>query len=154
MQLALLHRFSHPLPINTLLVLNALKDAPRSSLEQISKRTNLPETVVKVIVEKSVEAGLVEAYGNGINRCFLLSHALYHNKSQRVGYVLQKDIDKARYLELIKSLALENKYISKSDVVNLLHISDNQALYYIQKLIKNGELRAVQKGRYAKYEAI
>lgn len=67
---------------------------------------------------------------------------------------MQKDIDKARYLELIKSLALENEFISKADVVNLLHVSESQALYYIKKLIEKGELRAVQKGRYAKYEAI
>ena len=147
-------RLGRPLPINALLVLNALKDAPRSTLEQISKITNLPETAVKIVAEKSVEAGLVEAYGNGVNRCFLLSHALYHDKSQRAGYVLQKDIDKARYLELIKSLALENEFISKADVVNLLHVSESQALYYIKKLIEKGELRAVQKGRYAKYEAI
>lgn len=147
-------RLGRPLPINTLLVINMLKDAPRSSIDQVANAANLPESIVKVILEKSVEAGLVEAYGNGKNRCFILSHELYKSKEQSFGYVLQKDIDKKRYLELIKSIAYENQFISKADVVNLLHISGNQALYLIKKLIKSNELRVVQKGRYAKYAAI
>ena len=147
-------RLGRPLPINTLLVINMLKDAPRSSIDQVATAANLPESIVKVILEKAVEAGLVEAYGNGKNRCFILSHELYKGKEQSFGYVLQKDIDKKRYLELIKSIAYENQFISKADVVNLLHISGNQALYLIKKLIKSNELRVVQKGRYAKYAAI
>ena len=147
-------RLGRPLPINTLLVINMLKDAPRSSIDQVATAANLPESIVKVILEKAVEAGLVEAYGNGKNRCFILSHELYKGKEQSFGYVLQKDIDKKRYLELIKSIAYENQFISKADVVNLLHVSGNQALYLIKKLVKSKELRVVQKGRYAKYAAI
>ena len=115
---------------------------------------NLQETVVKVILEKAVENGLAEAFGNGKGRGFILSRTVYSDTTQRVGYVLQKDIDKKRHLELIESLARENDYISKSDVVELLHVSENRAYYLIKKLIDANVLEAVQKGHYAKYRLV
>ena len=148
------NRMGRPLPINTMLVINALKDAPRATVEEISLAVNLTETITKVILEKSVEGGLVEAFGNGKGRGYILSRTVYSDDSQRVGYVLQKDIDKTRHLELIKSLAKENDYISKSDVVQLLHVSESRAYYLIKKLVNANILKVVQKGHYAKYRLI
>jgi ATP-dependent DNA helicase RecG len=145
------NRLGRPLPTNTLLVLNILKDAPRSTVEQLAETVNLPQSVIKVILEKAVEAGLVEAFGNGKGRGYLLARSLYNDNTHRVGYVLQKDIDKKRHLELIESLARESEFISKSDVIQLLHVSDERAYYLIKKLVNAGVLEAVHKGRYAKY---
>ena len=148
------NRTGRPLPINTLLVLNALKDAPRATVEELAIVVNLTETIVKIILEKSVENGLVEAIGNGKGRGYILSRSVYSDDSQRMGYVLQKDIDKTRHLELIQSLARENEFISKSDVVQLLHVSEDRAYYLIKKLVETNVLKIVQKGHYAKYQIV
>ncbi len=148
------NRLGRPLPINTLLVLNALKDSPRATVTQLSATINLPETITKTVLEKSVESGLVEAFGNGKSRGYILARSVYSDGAQRVGYVLQKDIDRRRHLELIISLAKESEYISKADVVELLHVSDNRAYYLIKKLVDKKVLEAVQKGHYAKYRYI
>ncbi len=145
------NRLGRPLTINTLLVLNSLKGAPRATVDEISLNVNLTETVVKNILEKSVENGLVEAFGNGKRRSYLLSRSVYRDNSKRVGYVLQKDIDKARHLELIKALAQDSEYISRSDVIELLHVSKDRAYYLIKKLVDQKFLEVVQKGHYAKY---
>jgi len=148
------NRTGRPIPINTLLVLNALKDAPRATVEELAIVVNLTETIVKIILEKSVENGLVEAFGNGKGRGYILSRSVYSDDSQRMGYVLQKDIDKTRHLELIQSLARENEFVSKSDVVQLLHVSEDRAYYLIKKLVDTNILRIVQKGHYAKYQIV
>ena len=148
------NRTGRPLPINTLLVLNALKDAPRATVEELAIVVNLTENIVKIILEKSVENGLVEAFGNGKGRGYILSRSVYSDDSQRMGYVLQKDIDKTRHLELIQSLARENEFISKSDVVQLLHVSEDRAYYLIKKLVETNVLKIVQKGHYAKYQIV
>jgi len=137
-----------------LLVLNVLKNNPRTTVTEIANTINLPETIVKVILEKSVESGLVEAFGNGKNRAYILSPAVYGTKDSKRGYVLQKDIDKKRHLELIVSLARENKFISKADVVKLLHVDENRAAYLIRKLVAQKVLEPVQKGRYANYRLV
>jgi len=148
------NRLGRPLPINTLLILNYLKDAPRSDIHQIAEALNLTETMIKTVLEKSIATGLVEAYGSGRGRSYLLSKHAYKemNSTGNIGYVRQIDIDETRYLELIKNLAKNNDFISRADVVQLLHVNENKAYYLLKTLVKDGVLIPINKGRYAKYQ--
>ena len=146
------NRLGRPLPINTLLVLNSLKDAPRSDVHQIAEIVKLPETVVKTVLEKSIETGLVDAYGSGRGRNYILSQKMYNDKSQNIGYVRQKDIEETRHTELILSLAKKNQYISRADIVQLLHVTENRAYYLLRKLVDDNKIISVNKGRYSKYK--
>ena len=145
------NRLGRPLPINTLLVLNALKDLPKSDIHQIAEAVKLPDTVVKTIMEKSLESGLIEAFGSGRGRSYMLSRRVYNDKQKTAGYVQQKDIDETRYQELILDMARTNEYIARADVVRLLHVRDNKAYRLLKKLVNDGCIEAVNKGHYAKY---
>ena len=148
------NRLGRPLPINTLLVLNVLKNLPRSNIVQIANATNLSDTTVKIIVEKSVEAGLVEAYGSGRGRNYSLSNKLYKVSKKSIGYVNQKDIDEARYYELVLNMAKNNEYISRADVINLLHVTEDKAYRILKALTNQKKLEPINKGRYAKYHIV
>lgn len=148
------NRLGRPLPLNTLLVLNKLKDIPRSDIHQIAEAVNLSEAAVKVVLDRSIESGLVEAFGAGRGRTYMLSHKLYSNKGRSSGYVRQADIDEARYPELIIRLAKNNEFISNADVVQLLHVSTAQAYRLLKRLVDEGRLEAVNKGRYSKYRIV
>lgn len=145
------NRIGRPLPINTLFVLNMLKEMPRSDVKQLSGALNQAETVVKSVLDRAIEAGLVEGYGAGRGRNYILSHELYHDRQNAVGYVRQRDIDETRYQELIMSMANNNEYISRADVVKLLHVKEAKAYVLLKSLVENGMLEPVNKGRYAKY---
>ena len=147
------NRLGRPLPINTLLVLNMLKDLPRSDVKQLSDAVNLSETLVKTVLDKSIDSGLVEAYGAGRGRNYILSHSLYSDKEKSKGYVRQRDIDEVRYEELIMNMAYANEFISRSDVMDLLHVKDSKAYTLLKSLAKQGRLILVNKGKYSKYKA-
>ena len=146
------NRLGRPLSINTLLVLNALKDLPKSDISQIAKATNLSEISVKSIIDRSTESGLVDAYGSGRGRTYILSAKVYKTKEQKIGYVRQTDINEIRYQELIINLAKANEYISRADVMELLHVTDSKAYTLLKRLVDKGVLEPVNKGRYAKYQ--
>jgi len=146
------NRLGRPLPINTLLVLNTLKEIPRSNPKQIAEAANLSEAIVKTILDKAVENGLVEAYGAGRGRNYMLSHKLYPNKNQAIGYIRQKDIDEARYPEMIINMASTAEFIARADVVKLLHVNEDKAYNLLKALTRQGVLVMVNKGRYAKYK--
>ena len=146
------NRLGRPLPINTLLVLNTLKEIPRSDVKQIAEATNLSETIVKTVLDKAIENGLVEPYGAGRGRTYMLSHKLYQDKANTIGYVRQKDIDEARYPEMIINMARKTEFIARADVVNLLHVNEDKAYTLLKSLTKQGILLMVNKGRYAKYK--
>ena len=146
------NRLGRPLPINTLLVLNTLKEIPRSDAKQIAEAANLSEIIVKTVLDKAVENGLVEPYGAGRGRNYMLSHKLYQDKSKTIGYVRQKDIDEARYPEMIVNMARKTEFIARADVVNLLHVNEDKAYNLLKALTRQGVLSMVNKGRYAKYK--
>lgn len=144
-------RLGRPMPINTLLVLNKLKDTPKSDVSQLSETLHLSETMIKTVLDKAVENGLVEAYGGGRGRNYILSHNLFKDKTKSIGYVRQQDIDETRYAELILNMAKHNDFICRADVINLLHVKDSKAYGLLRKLVENGRLEPINKGRYAKY---
>ena len=146
------NRLGRPLPINTLLVLNMLKEIPRSDAKQIAEAANLSEVMVKTVLDKAVDNGLVEAYGAGRGRNYMLSHKLYQDKERAIGYVRQRDIDEVRYPEMIINMARNNEFIARADVMNLLHVSDSKAYTLLKDLVKQNILQPVNKGRYAKYK--
>lgn len=146
------NRLGRPMPINTLLVLNKLKDMPKSDVSQLSETLNLSETMVRTVLDKAVENGLVEAYGGGRGRNYILAHNLFKDKTKSIGYVRQQDIDETRYYELILNMAKHNDFICRADVINLLHVKESKAYGLLRKLVEDGYLEPVNKGRYAKYK--
>ena len=145
-------RLGRPLTLNTLLVLNLLRDMPRSDVQQISDALKLPESMVKTILEKAVETGLAEAYGSGRGRAYTLSHRMYQEQASELGYLRQKDIEEARFFELTLNLARGRDFISRKDVVELLHVKESKAYSILKALADRGDLIAINKGRYAKYQ--
>ena len=145
------NRLGRPLSLNTLLVLNMLKDMPRSKVKELAAATNLSEIATKAILDTSIECGIVDIYGSGRNRTYILSPKVYSTKSKKIGYVRQVDIDETRYPELIINMAKTNDYISRADVVQLLHVDENKAYRLLKGLVDQQVLEPINKGRYAKY---
>ncbi len=145
------NRLGRPLPINMLLVLNVLKELPRSDIGQIAQAARLSETVVSTVLNRAIDSGLVEPYGAGRGRTYMLSHKLYQNREKVIGYVRQRDIDEARYYEMIVNMAKNTDFIARADVMNLLHVSDSKAYTLLKHLVRLNILEPVNKGRYAKY---
>ncbi len=148
------NRLGRPLSINSLLVLNTLKDLPKSTVSQIAEAINISETAIKGILDTSIESGLVEGYGNGKNRTYILSPKVYKTQTAKIGYVRQVDIDETRYPELIINLAKNTDFLSRADVIQLLHVSPSKAYNLLKKLVTQGLLEPVNKGHYAKYRYI
>ena len=140
-----------PLSINSLLVINALRDTPKSNVYGLSTILNISETIIRTVLDGAIDSGIVEAYGSGRGRTYILSRNIYNLRGDAPGYVRQKDIDELRYPELILSLASSQDYISRTDVMNLLHINGPSAYRELKKLSDNGKLEPIYKGRYAKY---
>ena len=145
------NRLGHPLSLNTLLVLNMLKDLPRSNVSQLAEAANLSEIATKNILDSSIEFGIVDFYGSGRGRTYILSPKVYNTKSKKIGYVRQVDIDETRYPELIINMAKTNEYISRADVIQLLHVDDNKAYRLLKSLVDQKILTPKNKGRYSKY---
>lgn len=125
------------LPVNTLLILNALKQGRRMSVHDIAGVTGISDAKIRTAVERMTESGLLEAIGSGKGRAYVLSFHAYEDK---VKYVRQTDIEAIRYQELIVKLAETKHRVTRKDVVDLLRVSPPQAYRILQKMTASGLL--------------
>ena len=148
------NRLGRPLSLNSLLVLNTLKDLPKSTVSQIAEAINISEIAIKAILDNYIGAGIVEGFGNGKNKTYILSPKVYRTQAATIGYVRQVDIDETRYPELIINLAKNTDFLSRADVVQLLHVSPSKAYNLLKKLVEQGTLERVNEGHYSKYRYV
>ena len=147
------NRRDRPLSINALLILSTIRNERRVTIERLSEVVHLNKARTISTIENLVEAGLVEATGNGTNRSYILSAKVYKQNNESAKYVRQTDIDALRYPELILKLAKQQDgIITKEDVMDLLKLSSDQAYLQIKKLLAEGKLVPNQKGKYANYK--
>lgn len=144
-------RLGRPLPLNSLFILNYLKNAHKATAQEITEGINSDAGRVKVGVESLVESGLVEAKGVGRGRYYQLSPRVYKKSDDTVGYVRQTGIEKMRFEELVLKLVDEQGYVTRANVVELFHLSPPQAYRVLQKLNEKGLIKLVGKGKGAKY---
>lgn len=143
------------LPLQSLLVLDAIKRMRRCSAEELESLVDIPRSRIRGTIERLTEAGLLEAHGTGHNRSYVLSKKIYEREGLSKEYVRQTDIDKIRYPELIMKLAQSQGSITTSDIEDLLHLPTSNAAYYeIRKLVKAGKLRSIKKGSKSFYTPI
>lgn len=144
-------RQGYPLPINSLLVLNVLREMRRANIQEIAQQINMSLVRAKPVVERLTETGMVEAYGTGRGRQYLLSSKLYRQSDHDMAYVRQTDIDQLRYAELVVKLAAQRGVVTRSDVAELLHVTPPQAHRILQRLVRDGQLTPAGEKRGRKY---
>ncbi len=144
------NRLGRSLPINSLLILSALQSQRRLTIAEIAEVTNIGEIRAKAVVEKLVEAGLVDASGNNKARFYILSSKVYKEQDNIVGYVRQTGIDAVKYeawiMELIQK---QGGKITRDNVVELLNVTPSQAYRLLKKLSDKGCIKLVGNGRAA-----
>lgn len=149
------NRLGRSLPINSLLILSALQSQRRLTIAEIAEVTNIGEIRAKAVVEKLVEAGLVDASGNNKARFYILSSKVYKEQDNIVGYVRQTGIDAVKYeawiMELIQK---QGGKITRDNVVELLNVTPPQAYRLLKKMSDKGRIKLVGNGRSAHYELV
>lgn len=149
------NRLGRSLPINSLLVLSALQNQRRLTIAEIVEVTNIGEIRAKAVVEKLVEAGLVEASGNNKSRFYMLSSKVYKEQDNIVGYVRQTGIDAIKYEAwIMELLQKQGGKITRENVVELLNVTPPQAYRLLKKMSDKGRIKLIGSGRSAYYELI
>ncbi len=144
-------RIGAPMPVNTLLILNTLKQGRRMAITDIAEATKISEGKIRATVERMTEAGLLETVGAGKGRMYILSAKAYRNVAS---YVRQTDIETLRYQELVLKLVEVQGTVSRKDVVELLHVSPSQAYRILQKMVKDKVLMQEGTTRTARYRKV
>lgn len=135
------------LPIDSLIVLAALRQQKRLVTDELARHVHRDAVQVRRTMERLVEAGLVEAHGNTRNRSYTLSARVYRAKGERVAYTRQIGFSGFQHEQMVLGHVRHHGRIQRSEVIDLCHLSPNQAADLLKrlraqgKLVKHGEKR-------------
>ena len=140
------------LNVFSMMILNFLRSERRADVQSIEENTGVEKARIRTSIERLVEAGYVEASGTGRGRTYLLSSKIYKAMNNTKAYVRQTDIDKIRHPELVLKLAREKGTVTRSDVIELLHVTPPQAYRLLKKLVDHGNLIMIGNKSSAVYQ--
>ena len=112
---------------------------------------NLKDAHLVPSLEHSINQ-LQELYQKGYTEQPVYEYkALNHDQWQGSCLCSGINVYGTRYPELIINMAKTNDFISRADVIQLLHVDDNKAYRLLKALVDQDLLEPINKGRYAKY---
>jgi len=95
---------------------------------------------------------MVEAHGTGKGRTYTLSAKVYQGAGQKAAYVRQAGFDPIQQEQMVMSFIDMHGSIKRADVVELCHISPDQAYKLLARLKKREEIEQIGERKGAIYK--
>jgi ATP-dependent DNA helicase RecG len=141
------------LPVETLLVLTALREARRMSAADLGGYLQCTAAQASKLIEPLIENGLVQAHGTGRGRQYTLSPQVYKQLGQGAEYARQAGFDELQQVELIRNLVRQQTRIKREDVIALCRLSPRQAKHKLDQMVASGMLERHGQKRGTYYTA-
>lgn len=144
------HRAGRALRLEDLLLLNCLQYERRLNAEAVGRLLQRGEVHARAVLERLVEAGLLEARGERRGRVYHLSAALYRRLGEPAGYVRARGFDTIRAEAMVLQYTEAHRRITRSEAAGLCSLTDDQASTLLRRLTREGKLvmRGARRGAY------
>ena len=141
------NRLHHSLPVDSLIALSLLRQERRVDTARLAISIQKDEATARHVVERLVEAGLVEAHGVKKGRTYTLSPKVYQRIGSPADYVRQVGFDRIQQEQMVLRYARAHQRITRKDAASLCRISEDQASRILRKLSQENKLKQEGKGR-------
>ena len=142
------------LPIDSLIALAALREQRRLSVDELASHIQRDPAQAKRTLEALTEAGLAEAHGATRGRSYTLSAQVYRRAGDQVAYTRQAGFSAIQHEQMVLSFARQHGRVARADVVELCHLTTDQAAKLLKKLKDHGLLQQQGERRWASYTLV
>lgn len=140
------------MPIDSLIILSRLREERRITTTELVPSVQKPEASVRATLEKLVETGFLEPHGTGRGRTYTLSAALYRKAGKKSEYIRQAGFAPIQQEQMVLNYIDKHRNIKRADVMDLCHITQDQAYKLLSRLRKRGEIVQIGERKGAVYE--
>jgi ATP-dependent DNA helicase RecG len=137
--------------LDSLIVLSHLRTERRIDITTAAQAIQKNESVARSILERLVEAGLVEPQGIKKGRTYTLSASIYRQLGQSADYIRQVGFDRIQQEQMVVQYIQKHGQITRKDVMDLCRLSRDQAGRLLQNLLTEEKLVAHGKSRGTYY---
>jgi len=143
-------RAGRDLRLDELLLLNALWQDRRLTTEEAARLTQKPESEVRVVLNRLVEAGLVEPRGERKGRTWHLSAATYRRLGHPAAYVRQRGFEPLQQEQMVLQYVDKFGRITREETCTLCQVGPYQAYRLLKSMVEKGLLiaKGQKKARY------
>jgi len=103
-------------------------------------------------MEKLVETGFLEPHGTGQGRTYTLSAALYRKAGRKSEYIRQAGFAPIQQEQMVLNYIDKHNSIKRADVMELCHLTQDQAYKLLLRLKKRGEIFQIGERKGAIYK--
>jgi len=139
------------MPIDSLIILAALRAQRRASSEQLAGWLQKDALHVAASVESLVEIGLLQAHGAGRGRSYTLSPDLYRLLGEKSEYTRQAGFGRLQHEQMVKSYVDQHGRITRQEVIELCRLTPDQAYKLLRRLSDEKIIEKQGVKRYSYY---
>lgn len=145
------NQFGRSMPIDSLIILAALREQKRLTVEEITGHIQRDTTQTRAALEKLVESGLIQPHGQTRNRTYTLSPELYRVKGEEIEYTRQVGLNHFQHEQMILAYVNHHSRIQRKDAMDLCHLTPDQAYRLLKRLVDEGKLKQQGAGKTTHY---
>lgn len=128
------------MPIDSLIVLAALREQKRLTAEELSTHIQRSITQTRSVLEKLVENGLAQPHGRARGRTYTLSPEIYRAQGEEVAYTRQAGFSHLQHEQMVLGHISHHSKIQRKEVVELCHLKPDQAYRLLKQLLDENKL--------------
>ncbi|MGE5554276.1 MAG: ATP-binding protein [Betaproteobacteria bacterium] len=128
------------LRLDELLVLNALWQERAITTDEAARLIQKPADEARAVLNRLVEAGLVEARGEKKGRAWHLSAATYRRLGDKAAYVRQRGFEPLQQEQMVLQYVEKHGRITRREAAELCCFSPDQAYRLLTRLTQEGKL--------------
>ena len=136
-------RTGRDLRLDELLLLNTLWQDRRLTTKEAARLIQKPESDVRVVLNRLVEAGLVEPRGERKGRTWHLSAATYRRLGQPAAYVRRRGFEPLQQEQMVLQYVEKHGRITRSEAAELCRLAPSQAYRLLKRLEEAGKIRRI-----------
>ncbi|MGA1796251.1 MAG: ATP-binding protein [bacterium] len=129
------------LSLDDLLIFNTLWRERVVTTDESARLIQKPESEARAVLNRLVEAGLVEARGEKKGRDWHLSAVTYRRLGEPAAYVHQRRFEPLQQAQMVLQYIEKHGSISRSEAAKLCRINSMQAYRLLKRLEKEGKIR-------------
>ena len=140
------------MPLDSLIVLARLRKEHRLAVQTTAAAIQKNESVARAVLERLVEAGLIEGGGATRGRTYTLSAQVYQRLGQGADYIRQAGFGPIQQEQMVLQYARTQGRITRSEAAELCRLSLDQAKRLLLRMVAEGRLAQQGTGKATYYE--
>lgn len=145
------NQLGRSIPIDSLITLAALREQKRLTVEELAVHIQRGATQTRAVLEKLVENGLIQPHGQGRGRAYTLSPEIYRAQGEEVAYTRQAGFSRMQHEQMVLGHVSHHSIIQRKEVVELCHLSPDQAYRLLKRLVDEKKLKQQGTGNKTYY---